>query len=90
MSDDKVWEVRVNKGSANKNNKKTEDWHADFTGKIGLPDGKLHRLNVFPKTSAAGNPWYEVSIGKEIDESAAPKPTTAPAAANQFPDIPDF
>jgi hypothetical protein len=84
MTENKVWETKINRGSANKNNKKTEDWHADFTGQIRLPDGKLHRLNVFPKVSAAGNPWYEVSLGKEIDEAAKP------ATANAFPDVPDF
>lgn len=82
MAYDKPYEVKPGDGSAWPNEKKTEDWHADFRGKVMLPDGKTHWLDVQPKTAKDGRTWYKVKIGKEVQAPAAP----AYSAAHQpFP-----
>ena len=76
-----AYEMKPGQGSAFPNDKKTEDWHADFRGKVMLPDGKTHWLDINPKNSN-GKTWYSVKIGKEVaaqgdSYSAAHKPFPA-------------
>ncbi len=91
-----AYEPKPGQGSAWPNEKKIEDWHADFTGKIVLPDGKTHWLEVYPKNSD-GKTWYQVKIRKEVvskgdSYSAAHKPFPAQdnhnkAKANGFQEL---
>jgi hypothetical protein len=90
-----AYEMKPGQGSAWPNEKKEKDWHADFSGKVMLPDGKTHWLEVNPKNSD-GKTWYQVKIGKEVvskgdSYSAAHKPFPAQdnhnkAKANGFVD----
>lgn len=90
------YELKPGQGSAFPNDKKTEDWHPDFRGKVVLPDGKTHWLDIQPKTSN-GKTWYSVKIGREVQTqpgvySAAHKPFPAQsehdrAKSNGFADL---
>ena len=66
-----AYEMKPGQGSAFKNDKKTEDWHPAYKGKVMLPDGSLHWLDVSPKKTSAGDTWVSVKIGKQIDPPAA-------------------
>ena len=75
-----------------KNNKKTEDWHADLQGEIKLGD-KLYYLNCYVNTSQSGTKWFKGKIGAEkkprVEEPAfvAQQPKTQ-QSSNFFEDIP--
>lgn len=71
-----AYEMKPGQGSAFKNDKKTEDWHPAYKGKVMLPDGSLHWLDVTPKKTQAGETWVSVKIGKQIDVPAV-KPLDA-------------
>lgn len=60
-----AYEMKPGEGSAFLNEKK-EDWHADFRGKVVLPDGKVCYLDVYKKTDRNGNPFVRMKIGKEV------------------------
>jgi hypothetical protein len=67
-----AYEVKPGEGSAWPNDKKTEDWHAEFRGKVMLPDGKTHWLDVHPKKASDGRVWYKIKVGKEVVSNSAP------------------
>ncbi len=83
MAYDKPYEHKPNYGSAFKNRDKKEDWQGDYTGKIMLPDGKLHYFNVYDAKDKNGQGYFKFKIGKEVQEPAAP---TYSAAHQPFPD----
>jgi hypothetical protein len=60
------YEQKPGQGSAFLNKDKTEDWHAPFRGKVMLPDGSLHYLDIWNKKTQAGETWVSVKIGKAI------------------------
>ena len=60
------YEQKPGQGSAFANKDKTEDWHAPFRGKVMLPDGSLHYLDIWNKKTQAGDTWVSVKIGKQI------------------------
>ena len=76
-----AYELKPGQGSAWPNEKKTEDWHAAFRGKVMLPDGRTHWLDISPKESN-GKTWYSVKIGKEVAPAAG---STYSAAHQPFP-----
>ena len=65
-----AYEMKPGQGSAFKNDKKTEDWHPAYKGKVMLPDGSVHWLDVTPKKTAKGDTWVSVKIGNKIQEAA--------------------
>lgn len=76
-----AYEMKPGQGSAFKNDKKTEDWHPPFKGKVMLPDGSLHWLDVSPKKTQAGDTWVSIKIGKQIEGAPAAKPVSEHSAA---------
>jgi len=62
-----AYEMKPGQGSAFRNERKTEDWHAEFRGKVVLPDGATHWLDVSRKKTAAGEEWLSVRIGKAVE-----------------------
>lgn len=60
------YEHKPGNGSAFVNKERTEDWHAPFRGKVMLPDGSLHYLDVWNKKTTAGETWVAMKIGKQI------------------------
>jgi hypothetical protein len=90
-----AYEMKPGQGSAWPNENKTEDWHADFRGKVMLPDGRTHYLDINPKESD-GKTWYSVKVGKEVmapqqaysaaHQPFAVQPTPSPSASNKLDD----
>lgn len=80
-----AYEMKPGQGSAFKNDKKTEDWHPPFKGKVMLPDGSTHWLDVTPKKTQAGDTWVAIKIGKQVSPPAmAPVTEHSAAKANAF------
>lgn len=65
------YEQKPGKGAAFPNDKKVEDWHADYKGRICLPDGAMHWLDVTIKTAASGMQYAAVTIGNACEPTAA-------------------
>lgn len=92
-----AYEMKPGQGSAFPNEKKTEDWHADFRGKVMLPDGKTHWLDITNKKTKDGKAYVTVKIGNPTQQqgevySAAHQPFQAQdnhnkAKANGFVDL---
>jgi hypothetical protein len=68
-----AYEQKPGKGAAFPNDKKVEDWHADYKGRVCLPDGSMHWLDVTIKTAASGMQYAAVTIGNACDGSAVPE-----------------
>jgi hypothetical protein len=66
-----AYEIRPGQGSAFANEDKKEDWHADFRGKVLLPDGKTHYLDITKRKTKDGKTWLSVKVGNQI---AVPAP----------------
>ena len=75
-----AYEMKPGQGSAFKNDKKTEDWHPAYKGKVMLPNGQVHWLDVTPKKTKAGDTWLAVKVGNLVDGAAKPAPVTASVA----------
>ena len=84
-----AYEMKPGQGSAFKNDKKTEDWHPQFKGKVMLPDGSVHWLDVSPKKTQAGDTWVSIKIGKQIEPAVKPVSEHSQAKANAFVSEPD-
>ena len=65
------YEQKPGKGAAFPNDKKVEDWHADYKGRVCLPDGSMHWLDVTIKTAASGMQYAAVTIGNPCEPSTA-------------------
>jgi hypothetical protein len=65
------YEQKPGKGAAFPNDKKVEDWHADYKGRVCLPDGSMHWLDVTIKTAASGMQYAAVSIGNPCEPTTA-------------------
>lgn len=61
-----AYEMKPGQGSAFKNDKKTEDWHPAYKGKVMLPDGSVRWLDVTPKKTKAGDTWLSVKLGNVV------------------------
>lgn len=72
-------EVKSNDGVLFKNERKTEEMHADYTGSIMLTDGKEYYLNGWRNVSKSGLSYLKVRIGKPKGESALTSPGHSPA-----------
>lgn len=70
-------------GSIFKNDRKTEDWHADWRGKVLLPDGTEHYVDLYSnKSQRDGTEYYGLRIGNPVAASA---PNTSAPVRNQAP-----
>ena len=65
-----AYEMKVGQGSAFANEKKVEDWHPDFKGRVLLPDGKMHWLDITKKKTKDGKVWVAVKIGDQVQPPA--------------------
>jgi hypothetical protein len=80
-------------GSAFKNDKKVEDWHSDYRGKIMCHDNKLYYLDITKKVSKGGMEFISVKIGNEVADqpnapthpSHQPAPKTVDEMADDLP-----
>jgi hypothetical protein len=65
-----AYEMRPGQGSAFTNDKKVEDWHPDFKGKVLLPNGDMHWLDVTKKVTKDGKEWVSVKVGNKVQAGA--------------------
>lgn len=75
-----AYEMKPGQGSAWPNDNKTEDWHAPYRGKVMLPNGDTHYLDLYEKESN-GKKWFAVKVGKL---ASAGQPQTYSAAHKTF------
>jgi hypothetical protein len=66
-----AYDMKPGQGSAFPNEKKVEDWHADFRGKLMLPDGKTHWVDITNKKTKDGKPWVSIKIGNPVQQQGA-------------------
>ena len=59
------YEVKPGQGSVWPNDRKDEDWHADWRGKILLPDGTEHYIDVWDNEKN-GKTWRGIKIGDPV------------------------
>ena len=81
-----AYEMKPGMGSAFPSEDKKEDWHADYRGRIMLPDGKVHHLDVSMKQTKGGQEYVFVKLGKETlapGVSPTPQPKPLPRADQQ-------
>ena len=72
-----AYEQRDNDGVAFTNNKKQEEWHADFTGKA-MVDGKMYWVAISDKTSKAGNSYKKLKFKPMEEQYSSPPRAEAP------------
>jgi len=60
-----AYEVKPGQGSVWANDRKTEDWHADWRGKILLPDGSEHYIDLWDNEKN-GKVWRGIKIGNPV------------------------
>lgn len=60
-----AYEMRAGQGSVFANEKKVEDWHPEYRGRVMLPDGKVHWCDVKEREGAKGK-WLSIKIGGEV------------------------
>lgn len=93
-----AYEMKPGQGSAFPNENKKEDWHADFRGRVMLPDGKTHWLDITNRKTKDGKAYVTVKIGAECQGgqpvySAAHKPFDSghqKARANAYQPVSDL
>ena len=81
MAQDNGYQPKPGTGSVFKNDNKTEDWHADWRGKILMPDGSEHYLDVYDNVSKSGVEYRSVRIGNPVANQGGQAPVrhTQPA-----------
>lgn len=65
-----AYEMKPGQGSAFVNEKKVEDWHPDFKGKVLLPNGDMHWLDITKKATKDGKEWVSVKVGNKVQAPA--------------------
>ena len=77
------YEPKPGNGSAWVNDRKTEDWHADYRGKILLPDGSEHWVDVWDKQKASGEGFRTIRIGNPVANKGGQAPVRHTQSTNQ-------
>jgi hypothetical protein len=80
-----AFEMKPGQGSAFKNDKKELEWHADYKGKVMLPDGTTAWIDLTRKKTIAGEPWVQVKIRPMENRDAEPMAHRAAAPAASPP-----
>jgi len=70
-------------GSVFKNDRKQEEWHADWNGKILLPDGTEHYIDVYDNVSKSGQEYRRIRIGRAVANQSGQAPVQHTQSANQ-------
>ena len=83
---DKKWDDQ-NRGALFKNERKTEDQHADYNGSINVA-GHDYWLNAWIKTSKAGKKFMSLSV-KQKDGKPAPRQPDRGAGPSRNDDMND-
>lgn len=83
MAQDNGYQAKPGTGSVFKNDNKTEDWHADWRGKILMPDGTEHYLDVYDNVSKGGVAYKSVRIGNPVANKGSQAPVRHTQSAHQ-------
>jgi len=89
MAQDNGYQAKPGTGSVFKNDNKTEDWHADWRGKILLPDGSEHYLDVYDNMSKSGTAYRSVRIGNPVANTSGKAPVQNTQPANNIVEMED-
>ena len=76
-------------GSVFKNDNKTEQWHADWRGKILMPDGSEHYIDVYDNVSTSGVEYRGIRIGNPVANKGGQAPVQNTQPAGQVMDMED-
>tara|TARA_R110002020_G_scaffold395312_3_gene605405 strand:- start:1254 stop:1535 length:282 start_codon:yes stop_codon:yes gene_type:complete len=85
------YEVKPGQGSVWPNDRKSEDWHADWRGKILLPNGTEHYIDVWDNEKG-GKTWRGIKIGNPVqnkDEGGTPSNKNQASAPQTVDDMED-
>jgi len=85
MAQDNGYQPKPGTGSVFKNDRKEQDWHADWRGKILMPDGSEHYLDVYDNVSKGGVEYKSVRIGNPVANTAGKAPVQNTQSASQAP-----
>jgi len=83
-----TYEMKPGQGSAFKNDKKTESWHPAYRGKVMLPNGQVHWLDVSPKKTKAGGTWLAIKVGNPVTGGAGQAVPVTASVGEADDDIP--
>lgn len=64
-----AYEMRAGQGSLFKNDKKEKETQPDLKGKVMLPDGTVHWVSAWRKTTQANAVWFSLQIGDPVQQS---------------------
>jgi hypothetical protein len=78
-----AYEMKPGQGSAFRNERKLEERHADFNGRIMLPDGTTCWLDVWKKRKQDGEVFVSVRVRPMENRDAVPEGRRA------VPSVPD-
>tara|TARA_R110000823_G_scaffold233573_1_gene359925 strand:+ start:1953 stop:2243 length:291 start_codon:yes stop_codon:yes gene_type:complete len=69
---EQAYQRKPGSGSIFKNDRKTEDWHADWRGKVLLPDGSEHYVDLYNnKSQRDGSEYFGLRIGSVVAASSS-------------------
>lgn len=77
------YQNKPGQGSVFKNDNKTEDWHADWRGKILMPDGSEHYIDVYDNVSKSGVEYRGIRIGNPVANKGSQAPVRHSQPAHQ-------
>ena len=83
MAQDNGYQAKPGSGSVFKNDRKEQDWHADWRGKILMPDGTEHYLDVYDNVSKSGVEYRTVRIGNPVANKSGQAPVQNTQSTNQ-------
>jgi len=83
MAQDNGYQAKPGSGSVFKNDRKEQDWHADWRGKILMPDGTEHYLDVYDNVSKSGVEYRTVRIGNPVANKNMQTPVQNTQSAHQ-------
>ena len=83
MAQDNGYQAKPGSGSVFKNDRKEQDWHADWRGKILMPDGTEHYLDVYDNVSKSGVEYRTVRIGNPVANKNMQAPVQNTQSTNQ-------
>ncbi len=87
-----AFETKPSTGALFRNDRKEEERHPDYNGKIALPDGTEHFLNAWIKTAKSGKKFMSLSIGKPVQwkDDAGPRASLKSELSDDIPFAPEW
>ena len=64
-----AYEMKPNKGSLFKNDRKEKETHPDLKGKVMLPNGEVRWVSAWKKKTAAGDTWLSLALGDLVQQA---------------------